>query len=218
MVNNAGAAHHGPFTETTARDALTAIRLDCEAAVTLARAFLAQARPGDALINVSSTLVYAPPPGLAVYSASKAFVTVPLRRPLARATAVRRIRDGSLPRYDRHGLPIPEPRGRHGGSDPDTRGAGCRRSGPSTAAPAPPWSPVGRVPSSPSPPACCPADRPRAAKPPALIRPARPLRPPERPGKTVQQIADIPERLGSLATPSSTNTWQWSCRGRTRYR
>ncbi|MFI8392757.1 SDR family NAD(P)-dependent oxidoreductase [Streptomyces sp. NPDC085540] len=75
LVNNAGTAHHGPFTETTAQDALTAIRLNCEAVVTLAQAFLARAPPGDALINVSSTLANAPTPGLAVYSASKAFVT-----------------------------------------------------------------------------------------------------------------------------------------------
>ncbi|MFE2165471.1 SDR family NAD(P)-dependent oxidoreductase [Streptomyces sp. NPDC059447] len=75
LVNNAGTAHHGPFTETTAQDALTAIRLNCEAVVALAHAFLAQARPSDALINVSSTLAYAPTPGLAVYSPSKSFVT-----------------------------------------------------------------------------------------------------------------------------------------------
>lgn len=74
LVNNAGTAHHGPFTETGPQDALAAARLDCEAVVTLAHAFLAGARRGAALVNVSSTLAYAPAPGLAVYSAGKAFV------------------------------------------------------------------------------------------------------------------------------------------------
>ncbi len=41
----------------------------------LAHAFLATATPGSALVNVSSTLGHTPKPGLAVYSASKAFVT-----------------------------------------------------------------------------------------------------------------------------------------------
>ncbi|MET8450964.1 SDR family NAD(P)-dependent oxidoreductase [Streptomyces sp. NPDC005209] len=45
------------------------------ALVTLAHAFLAQARSGGALLNVSSTLVYAPVSNLGVYSATKAIVT-----------------------------------------------------------------------------------------------------------------------------------------------
>ncbi|MER5807257.1 SDR family NAD(P)-dependent oxidoreductase [Streptomyces sp. NPDC002033] len=63
LVNNAGTAHHGPSPETAAQDAFTAIRLNREAVVPLAHAFLTQARPGDALINVSSPLAYAPAPG-----------------------------------------------------------------------------------------------------------------------------------------------------------
>ncbi|WP_405015769.1 SDR family NAD(P)-dependent oxidoreductase [Kitasatospora sp. NBC_00070] len=75
LVNNAGVAHHGPFVHTAAPAAVAALRLNCEAVVTLAHAFLAGARRGDALVNVSSTLGYAPTPGLAVYSAGKALVT-----------------------------------------------------------------------------------------------------------------------------------------------
>ncbi|MFF1412405.1 SDR family NAD(P)-dependent oxidoreductase [Streptomyces sp. NPDC058289] len=75
LVNNAGAAHHGPFTRTGPEDALASLHLGCDAVVTLAHAFLSGARRGDALINVSSTLGHAPAPGLAVYSAGKAFVT-----------------------------------------------------------------------------------------------------------------------------------------------
>ncbi|MFI5760723.1 SDR family NAD(P)-dependent oxidoreductase [Streptomyces sp. NPDC051563] len=75
LVNSAGTAHHGPFAPADPREALAATRLGCDAVVTLAHAFLAGARRGDALINVSSTLGSAPAPGLAVYSAGKAFVT-----------------------------------------------------------------------------------------------------------------------------------------------
>ncbi|MCY0937643.1 SDR family NAD(P)-dependent oxidoreductase [Streptomyces sp. H34-S4] len=52
------------------------MHLGGDAVVVLAHAFLSGARRGDALINVSSTLAHAPAPGLAVYSAGKAFVTV----------------------------------------------------------------------------------------------------------------------------------------------
>ncbi|MEV0537675.1 SDR family NAD(P)-dependent oxidoreductase [Kitasatospora sp. NPDC050463] len=75
LINNAGVAHHGLFHRTPAPEAVAALRLNCEAVVTLAHTFLTQARDGDALINISSTLGYAPTPGLAVYSAGKAFVT-----------------------------------------------------------------------------------------------------------------------------------------------
>ncbi|MGP3979354.1 SDR family NAD(P)-dependent oxidoreductase [Streptomyces sp. 8N114] len=75
LVNNAGTAHHSPFTRTPPEDAATTIRLNCEAMTLLAHAFLAHAGPGDALINVSSTLAFAPTADLAVYSASKAFAT-----------------------------------------------------------------------------------------------------------------------------------------------
>ncbi|MFE2288318.1 SDR family NAD(P)-dependent oxidoreductase [Streptomyces sp. NPDC059443] len=75
LVNNAGTAHHGPFTGTGPEEALAAMHLGADAVVVLAHAFLSGARPGDALINVSSTLAHAPAPGLAVYSAGKAFVS-----------------------------------------------------------------------------------------------------------------------------------------------
>lgn len=51
------------------------MHLNCEALVTLAHLFLSQPEPGDALLNVSSTLAFAPVPNLSVYSATKAFVT-----------------------------------------------------------------------------------------------------------------------------------------------
>ncbi|WP_327354699.1 SDR family NAD(P)-dependent oxidoreductase [Streptomyces sp. NBC_01304] len=74
LVNNAGLAHAGPFTDTPVDRAGPMIRLNCEAVVTLSHAFLAAARPGAALVNVASTLAFTPKPGQAVYSATKAFV------------------------------------------------------------------------------------------------------------------------------------------------
>ncbi|MFD7528501.1 SDR family NAD(P)-dependent oxidoreductase [Streptomyces sp. NPDC059849] len=75
LVNNAGTATSGPFTNVSVESALAMMRLNCDAVVTLAHAFLAGARAGDALLNVSSTLAFAPMPNLSVYSATKAFVT-----------------------------------------------------------------------------------------------------------------------------------------------
>ncbi|MET9693564.1 SDR family NAD(P)-dependent oxidoreductase [Streptomyces sp. NPDC006514] len=192
LVNNAGAAHHGPFTETTARDALTAIRLNCEAVVTLAHAFLAQARPGDALINVSSTLAYAPTPGLAVHSASKAFVTSLSKALWHEQRPCRVYVMGLCP-----GMTATDSQFL---SHEDATAALIQTPEALVAAapgPRPPRPPhcglrQGECRLHLRRPPAAPQNRPRAAQPPALIRPARPLRPPERPGKTVQQIADIP--------------------------
>lgn len=75
LVNNAGAAAHGDFTANPVGDALAVLDLNCRTVVTLAHAFLANAAPGAALVNVSSTLGFTPMPGLSLYSATKAFVT-----------------------------------------------------------------------------------------------------------------------------------------------
>lgn len=74
LVNNAGTAVHGPFADVPLRHATAMLDLNCHALVALAHAFLAEARPGDALINLSSTLAFAPMPDLGVYSGTKAFV------------------------------------------------------------------------------------------------------------------------------------------------
>ncbi|MFF9571465.1 SDR family NAD(P)-dependent oxidoreductase [Streptomyces sp. NPDC014685] len=75
LVNNAALAPSGPFDHTDPDALRAAIRLNCEAVVALSHAFLATARPGAALVNVSSTLAFAPKPDRAVYSATKAFAT-----------------------------------------------------------------------------------------------------------------------------------------------
>ncbi|MFI9212660.1 SDR family NAD(P)-dependent oxidoreductase [Streptomyces sp. NPDC053253] len=74
LINNAGLARPGPFADAPLDPALPALRLNCEAVVALAHAFLATARHGAALVNVASTLAFVPQPGNAVYSATKAFV------------------------------------------------------------------------------------------------------------------------------------------------
>lgn len=75
LVNNAGTATTGPFTETPLSRAEDMLNLNCRAVTALSYAFLSHARPGDALLNVSSTLGWTPKPDLAVYSATKAYTT-----------------------------------------------------------------------------------------------------------------------------------------------
>lgn len=76
LVNNAGTAEAGPFTAGSAAAAAERmLDVNCRAVTVLSHAFLARARPGDALLNVSSTLGWTPKPDLAVYSATKAYTT-----------------------------------------------------------------------------------------------------------------------------------------------
>lgn len=75
LVNNAGVGVEGSFAETSLDKQLAMVRLNCEAVVKLSHAYLASARKGDMLVNVSSVLAYTPLPGMALYSATKAFVT-----------------------------------------------------------------------------------------------------------------------------------------------
>ncbi|WP_330183038.1 SDR family NAD(P)-dependent oxidoreductase [Nocardia sp. NBC_01503] len=75
LVNNAGTATHGDFANTPLPHAFGALDLNCRSVIALAHAFLVSAEPGGALVNVASELAFDPEPGLAVYSATKAFVT-----------------------------------------------------------------------------------------------------------------------------------------------
>jgi short-subunit dehydrogenase len=75
LVNNAGFGTYGRFTEIEAERDSEQVRLNCEAVVTLAHAFLPAMleRGRGGIINVASTAGMQPLPYEAVYSASKAF-------------------------------------------------------------------------------------------------------------------------------------------------
>ncbi|MDZ4081878.1 MAG: SDR family NAD(P)-dependent oxidoreductase [Bdellovibrionales bacterium] len=75
LVNNAGVGTVGSFTETPFDQQMAMFRLNCEAVVRFSYAFLKNAKRGDAMINVSSALAFMPTPSMALYSATKSFVT-----------------------------------------------------------------------------------------------------------------------------------------------
>jgi short-subunit dehydrogenase len=74
LINNAGAGLYGQFAELPLDDQLRMMRLNMESVSVLSHAYLRRAKPGDALVNTASFLAYAPLPGNAAYSATKAFV------------------------------------------------------------------------------------------------------------------------------------------------
>jgi short-subunit dehydrogenase len=74
LINNAGVGIYGRFADLPLIDQQRMMALNMESVVTLAHEFLRHARAGDALVNTASFLGYAPLPGAAVYSGTKAFV------------------------------------------------------------------------------------------------------------------------------------------------
>jgi uncharacterized protein len=74
LINNAGVGLYGRFADLPIIDQHRMMALNMESVVVLAHEFLRHARAGDALVNTASFLGYAPLPGAAVYSATKAFV------------------------------------------------------------------------------------------------------------------------------------------------
>ncbi|EJL71419.1 SDR family NAD(P)-dependent oxidoreductase [Chryseobacterium populi] len=75
LINNAGAAVYGKFTEVQIEDHLKVMRLNMDALVVLSYAFLQNASAGDSLVNIGSLIGFSSLPGAAVYAGSKAFVT-----------------------------------------------------------------------------------------------------------------------------------------------
>ena len=75
LINNVGFGVYGAFYQTDVSKLQTMTRLNCDALVALAHAFLKAAQSGDALINLSSALAFLPMPSAGVYAATKAFVT-----------------------------------------------------------------------------------------------------------------------------------------------
>lgn len=74
LVNNAGYSVFEPFHESELALQQNILKVNCEALVNLAHAFLRQAEKGDALINLASVVAYLPTPSQPMYSASKAFI------------------------------------------------------------------------------------------------------------------------------------------------
>ncbi len=75
LVNNAGVGVVAYFADSSLDKQLAMFHLNCEALLKFSHQFLKGANQGDALINVSSALAFVPTPKMAVYSATKAFVT-----------------------------------------------------------------------------------------------------------------------------------------------
>jgi short-subunit dehydrogenase len=93
LVNNAGFGTYGRFVESDPKREAAQVRLNCEAVVTVTRAFLPAMveRGRGGVITVASTAGMQPLPYEAVYSATKAFArtfTAALRTEL-RGTGVR---------------------------------------------------------------------------------------------------------------------------------
>jgi short-subunit dehydrogenase len=76
LVNNAGVATSGDFSESVLERELSEIALNINAVVTLTHAALADMllRRSGAIINLASVVAFQPFPHFAVYAASKAFV------------------------------------------------------------------------------------------------------------------------------------------------
>jgi short-subunit dehydrogenase len=74
LVNDAGAGATGPLREMDHEQVEGLRRLNSDAVLALSHAFLSRAHPGCALVNVASVVGLVPWPGMAVYSAAKAFV------------------------------------------------------------------------------------------------------------------------------------------------
>jgi short-subunit dehydrogenase len=76
LINNAGVGMYGRFDELPFPDQVQMMNLNMTAVTRLSYSFIRQAKKGDALVNMASTLGTSSYPGAAVYSATKAYVTL----------------------------------------------------------------------------------------------------------------------------------------------
>ncbi|MBL8992702.1 MAG: SDR family NAD(P)-dependent oxidoreductase, partial [Spirochaetia bacterium] len=75
LVNNAGFGFYGKFHQVGFVEYEKMMAVNMSALTVLSHAFLAKAKKGDALVNVSSVLSVLPLPGSSVYAATKAYVS-----------------------------------------------------------------------------------------------------------------------------------------------
>jgi uncharacterized protein len=74
LINNAGIGMYGRFEEMQMTGYATMMNLNMTGLTLLSLSFLKNAKKGDCLVNVASTLASTSFPGLAVYAATKAYV------------------------------------------------------------------------------------------------------------------------------------------------
>ncbi len=74
FINNAGVGMYGRFTELSLPEQERMMNLNMNALTALSYYYLSQAKKGDALINLASTLGTSSFPGLATYSATRAYI------------------------------------------------------------------------------------------------------------------------------------------------
>jgi short-subunit dehydrogenase len=74
LVNCAGVGMYGRFDELPLGDQISMIQLNIFSVTVLCHNYIHHARRGDAILNIASTLSTTSFPGLAVYSATKAYV------------------------------------------------------------------------------------------------------------------------------------------------
>ena len=75
LINNAGFGLYGKFYRQPLESLDGMLKVNCSALMHLSHAYLNKAKSGNAMINVSSGLAFAPYPTASVYAATKAFVT-----------------------------------------------------------------------------------------------------------------------------------------------
>jgi len=74
LINNAGIGVYGRFEELPISDQASMMHLNMYGMTILSHEFLKNGKKGDSLVNIASTLGTTSFPGLAVYSATKAYV------------------------------------------------------------------------------------------------------------------------------------------------
>jgi short-subunit dehydrogenase len=75
LINNAGVGMYGRFDEMSLDEQVKMMNLNMTALTILSYFYLSQAKKGDALVNVASTLGLTSYAGAAVYAATKAYAT-----------------------------------------------------------------------------------------------------------------------------------------------
>lgn len=76
LINNAGVGMYGRFSELELTDQVKMMNLNMTALTAISYFYLSQAKAGDTLLNIASTLAKTSFPSAAVYSATKAYVSV----------------------------------------------------------------------------------------------------------------------------------------------